>query len=157
VVRPGELDGDLPADRADEDHPAAGAAQQREHRLRDGDLTDHVDLELLAQLVDGKDLQRAGDARSGIVDDGVEACVTEPLLQHGRRGRDRVRVGDVEGDHVQSLRCALLQRYGVVRIAEACENRHAGLVEGECGGGTDTAGRTGQENCCHAIAMPADR
>ena len=49
----------LAADRADEHDPPAGRAQQRQRRLRDGHLTDDVDLELRGAG------RRVGSASSG--------------------------------------------------------------------------------------------
>jgi hypothetical protein len=42
--------------------------QPADERLRDGDLTDHVHFELLAQFVDGRKLQWPTTQDSGVVD-----------------------------------------------------------------------------------------
>src|SRR5690606_923364 len=72
-VRAGEREGEEPGDRADENDAARVTAEEREERLRDGDLADHVDLELAAQLFGREELERAGDRDPGVVDEPRES------------------------------------------------------------------------------------
>ena len=78
--------GDPAAERRDEHDAAVVAPQQRERGLGDGDLPDDVDLELLAPVVEGHDLDGSGERHPGVVDEGVEAVVAELLGDGGQRG-----------------------------------------------------------------------
>ena len=73
VYAPANGNASLPPDRADEDDSRPlGGAQRRQHRTGEGELADDVDLELLAQLVAGEQLERPREAETGVVDDSVE-------------------------------------------------------------------------------------
>ena len=69
----GERHRHSPADGGDEHDPPARGAQGGQQRLRDGDLAEHVDVELLAQVVRMDQLERAAVADAGVVDERVEA------------------------------------------------------------------------------------
>ncbi len=75
-VRPEERERAPAGDRADEDDPAASAAECGHEGLRHGDLPDDVDLELMAQLVERHELERHRDRDARVVDERVELLDT---------------------------------------------------------------------------------
>src|SRR5437764_15413279 len=68
VADHGERRRETAADRADEDDPPLGLAQQRQYRPRDGDLRDHVQLELRAYVFDRERFDRPRQDRPRVVD-----------------------------------------------------------------------------------------
>ena len=77
MVGAGELRCEDPADRTDEQDAPSGLAQQGQHGLGGGDLSDHVDLELAAQVVQRQHLQRPGKADARVVDQSVQPAAGE--------------------------------------------------------------------------------
>ena len=106
------------ADRADEDDPAAGGADRGQHRLRDRDLGDQVDLELAAEVVDRQRLQRPRDRDAGVVDQAVEAGAVRVLRNPSRRRRDLLLIGDVEEERAGAGRSHSRERSHVLLPAD---------------------------------------
>ena len=113
------------------------ARSRGEHGLRDGELADHVDLELAAQLVQWQSFKRPADHDAGVVDDGVEAWGKHPVERRdwaasvmssgdGSRARRRRAVPADAGVHVPA------------RAGEPRRDRRA-----------DAAGRARDENGRH--------
>jgi hypothetical protein len=110
------------ADRAEEDDPAAGAANQRQHRLRHRDLRDQVDLELFAQVIERDRLQRRHHRHPSVVDQAVQtASAHHPADLLGHCG-DLVRLGHVEHQRHEPLRRSIAQACGVLLAANAGED-----------------------------------
>lgn len=111
--------------------------------MRNDDGTEHVDLELSAQLIDRKKLERTGDGDAGIVDDAAQrdtARGNDPCSSI-----DGAAVGDVEtnGSNVLVQRCD----FGTVRIlANAGEGNEAPASQQLGGRGPDAARRARYED-----------
>jgi hypothetical protein len=136
------------AHRADEDDAPGRLAQQRQRGLRDRDLPDDVDLELLAQVVGREHLERAGNADARVVDEPVE-----PAADLGHRPLDRSGIGDVEGDLPQAAG-RRGERAGVLRLADRGEHLHALPVEVQGGCSADAGRRAGDQDPFHRPGLP---
>ena len=71
-----------------------GGAERREHRLRDSDLADYVDLELAPEVIDGQRLDYAANRDAGIVDEHIEAVTCRHPPPRAQIRRLRVQVHD---------------------------------------------------------------
>ena len=129
-------------DRADEDDAPARAAQVRQERLRHGDLTDHVDLELATELLERDELERDRNRDPRVVDERVELA---DLLG---RLRDLIRVSDVEQNLVRTHgRIAFATHGGEHAPARGDETRRAGCA--------DSRGRARHEGAAHQSSSQA--
>ena len=144
------------ADRADEDDPPAGPAHERQHGLRGGDLADHVDLELAAQVVERQQLQRRREADARVVDQAIQSAAGEPARDARRRPRRSRGPSDIEDDDVQALRRAG-ERGGVGGGLDAGEHLMTVGGEPQRGRGADSAGGSGDQEAGHARGTPAGR
>ena len=77
--------GDAAVERAHVHDPPARPPQQRQEGLRDRDLADDVDLELLAHLVEGQEFQRPGHDDPGVIDQARQAGLVRRPPRRGRR------------------------------------------------------------------------
>ena len=159
AVGRGEGHRDAPADGGEEDDAPVRGAQRGQQRLRDGDLPEHVDVELRAQVVGVNQLKRAAVADAGVVDERVEAPGRRrhrhrPVAQLGDapgRFLDLLEVGDVENQrqHAPGGRFAGEPRAGLV-VAHAGEHRPAGFRQAQRGRLADSGGGSGDECGGHA-------
>jgi len=154
-VGSGERHRDAAADGRDEDDPSASGAQRGQHRLRDGDLADDVDVELAANVVDGNQLERTADADPGVVDERVESTRAGAASRGQQRGGvcDLPRVGHVEGDRLDAC-AATLGRFGGEPapgriVAHAREHRPACAREPQRGRLSDPGGGARDEGRRH--------
>jgi len=67
-------------------------------RLRQRQLTNEIDLDLAAELIDGDELQRRRHRDSRVVDQAVQPGRADGLLDGFGRVGHVVRVGDVQHD-----------------------------------------------------------
>jgi len=110
-----------------------------------GELGDHVDLELAAELVERQELERAGGRDAGVVDERVELV--------GAKRLDLGGVRDVELD----------RRYPpteLVRRAHAGEHVRAEVGQHERRRATDARRGAGDQHCAaveHAASLPVGR
>jgi hypothetical protein len=72
------------------------AAQQRQQRLGDRVLADHVHLELAPQRLGREELERPGHRDAGVVDQAGEAALADLATDQLGGCRDRLRVGHVQ-------------------------------------------------------------
>jgi hypothetical protein len=96
MVRASHGGHDAITDRAEVDDPASAATQQRQQRLGDCMLADHVDLQLAAQLGWGQELQRRGHGDPSIVDQSGQAAIADLTANQLGSSGHRVLVGDVQ-------------------------------------------------------------
>ena len=96
-VRAHERRGHPTGDRPDEHDAARCLPDQREGRLGDGHLAEHVDLELIAPLVDGQVLERATPGDAGVVDDAVQPVLADRRRRSPRTRRRSARAGSRRG------------------------------------------------------------
>src|SRR5690606_28824511 len=124
-------EGEEPGDRADENDAARVTAEEREERLRDGDLADHVDLELAAQLFGREELERAGDRDPGVVDEPRESGAALALRDAVRRPGDRVGIRHIQTDRGEPVRRLAPERLAILRPAHAGVDPEPGAVQPE--------------------------
>jgi len=131
---------------ASDDHdPAGRPAQQRQHRLGDRQLAGHVDVELPPEGVQRHQLDRAGQAVPGVVDQAVQASGGVPADHRGRLG-DLVGLGDVEqhrGDLTASPGAEQLITVGLV--PDTGVDVLPGGRQAQRGGPADARGGTGDK------------
>src|SRR5579859_3159341 len=84
------------AERSNIHNTALALAQEGEKRLCDRDLSDHVDLELLAHLAKREKFKRARDSDTGIIDYPCQPCLSDSG-GNGIYGRvERGCIGDIK-------------------------------------------------------------
>src|SRR6476659_7654195 len=103
---------------ADQHNASPRAPKQWKARLQHGDLPDHVDLELAAELVERDELERRCNRYAGIVDEAVQLATNDL-----GRGRDRRGVRDVE---LERLDAVPAQPLGILLAPDATEDTPAG-------------------------------
>ena len=98
--------GEEPCDRAGGQDAAASPAQQRQERLRHGDLADHVHLELAPEVVDRQALERATHRDARVIEEAPETGVPDGRRDAGDGGADLFRVRHVEFERLEpSVSC----------------------------------------------------
>jgi hypothetical protein len=73
-------------------------AQQREKRLRDSNLPNHIDLKLFPELRQWNHFEGTPDGDPGIIDEPSKASLAHNSLHNLDRSRDRWLIGDIERD-----------------------------------------------------------
>ncbi len=113
------------------------AAQRRQHRPGDGDLREHVDVELPAQVVLHHQLERTADADTGVVDERVEptrhgraAICRDPV--HPRRGLADLRgICHIEAERDHPLRARAVAQQPLAGVPVAHAGQHGPAIPGE--------------------------
>ena len=155
VVRPHQHGGDLAADRADEDDPAASRPDERQHRLGHRDLPEHVHFQLLAPDLQRQVLQRAAPADASVVDHAVEAAaVVGDLL--GDRVNLRL-IGHIQEHRQDPVRAPLAQPVRVLLAAHAGVHPMPEPIQAQRARLADAGRSTGYQDRFHTHSMTAAR
>src|SRR5690349_24260286 len=97
-IRPHHWDRAAARDRSHIHDAAARLPQQGKQRLSDGDLPDHVDFQLPAQLVQWNELERTSYRNPGVVDQSVKSALAYVMPDSLSDRCDRCAIGDIQLD-----------------------------------------------------------
>jgi hypothetical protein len=103
----------------------------------DGDVAEHVDLELLAQVLERQELEGAGEQHARVVHEPCESRRPLDLLHVAARPVDRLGVGHLELDGYQPLGTRLGEGARVLLPAHSRKDAVAEPVQGERRGAAD--------------------
>jgi hypothetical protein len=140
------------AERADEDEPAAGTAQMRHEGLGHRELAGQVDFQLAAKVLQRQQLEGAGECRSGVVDQPIEASLPDRVGELLRARPDRFGLGHIEGHGAQAPRRLALQALAVALVAKPCEDVEAVGCQSQGARSADPARRSADQNGSHGPA-----
>ncbi len=136
-----------PGDGADVDDAPLRCANEWQERLRDRELSRHVDVELRAELIDRQKLERPEKPDARIIHEPSEPGFTDDAFDGAHCLGDHLRVGDVEKERRQGWRRIRCERIRILLFSNARKHAKPSVGERQRRGAPNSRRRSRNNDC----------